>query len=159
MSNVWVVLPDAIVTLAGTIAPSLLLASVTTAPSAGAAAVSTTVAVTVSPPVTLLAVTVTPPKAAAVVVDGEVGDDRQAPSPISEASTRIRAIPSVCRARLGICNGRPGVQIRGHGRARTLPHGCHNCDALGPQSVTNARSCATFSRSRSAFTWSCCGRP
>jgi len=60
IANVALVLPAAIVTLAGTVAPVvLLLDSVTTAPPAGAALVSVTVPCGVAPPVTLVGLTET----------------------------------------------------------------------------------------------------
>jgi hypothetical protein len=77
MSNVWLVLPLGTVTLAGTVAASLLLVSVTTAPSPVAAAVSVIVPVTVAPLAALVADSVTPLNAT-VVVDGDVGDDPHA---------------------------------------------------------------------------------
>ena len=65
-SNVWLVDPLAIVTVAGTVTASLLLASVTTAPALGAAASSVTVPVTVRPLAMVLADKVTPLNPAAV---------------------------------------------------------------------------------------------
>jgi hypothetical protein len=77
MSNVWLELPLGTVTVAGTIAASPLLVTVTTAPSLGAAAVRTIVPVTIVPLAAVAADTVTPLSAAAVD-DGDDGDDPHA---------------------------------------------------------------------------------
>jgi len=73
------------VTLAGTVAVSLLLVSVTTAPSVGAAAVNVTVAVTGKPLATAVADNETPLKAAAVVAVGDDGDDPHAATIVAAA--------------------------------------------------------------------------
>jgi hypothetical protein len=80
------VLPSAIVTLAGTVAAGLLLASVTVAPPAGAAAVSAIVPLTVDPPGTEFADNATLDSAAAVVVVAVVGE-----SVHPEAATHTRS--------------------------------------------------------------------
>ena len=75
ISNVWLELPAAIVTLGGTVAAALLLASDTNAPPVGAADVNVMVPVTISPPAIDVGDSETDCSAAVVVVVGAVDDD------------------------------------------------------------------------------------
>jgi hypothetical protein len=87
ISNVWLVLAAAIVTLAGTVAAALLLVSVTNAPPVGAADVNVTVPVATRPPETDVGDNDTDCSAAVVVVAGAVGDDPPQAAVASAANT------------------------------------------------------------------------
>jgi hypothetical protein len=78
--NVWLELPAATVTFAGTVAAALLLVNDTSAPPVGAADVNTTVPVTSSPPETEVGDTETDCSAAVVVVVGAVDEDPLQPA-------------------------------------------------------------------------------
>ena len=89
--NVALVVPAAIMTLAGTVAAGFPLVSVTAAPSDGAAAVSVTVPVTVAPPATEFVDNNTLDSAAVTEVGAVVElDDPHAATDAHAASTRPR---------------------------------------------------------------------
>ena len=75
ISNVWLELPAAIVTLGATVAATLLLTSDTNAPPVGAADVNVTVPVAISPPETAVGDSDTDCSAAVVVVVGAADED------------------------------------------------------------------------------------
>jgi hypothetical protein len=77
--NVWLKLPAATVTFAGTVAAAMLLVNDTNAPPVGAADVNVTVPVTTSPPETDVGDTETDCSAAVVVV-GAVDEDPLQPA-------------------------------------------------------------------------------
>jgi hypothetical protein len=85
ISNVWLELPAAIVTLAGTVAAALLLVNDTSAPPVGAADVNVMVPVTISPPETDVGENETDCSAAVVVVVGAVDEDPPQPAAASAA--------------------------------------------------------------------------
>ena len=125
MSNVWLVLPLGTVTVAGTTAAPPLLVTVTTAPSLGAAAVSVIVPVTVVPLAALLAESDTPLKAAAVVVDGDDGDDPHADNKTHE--NRAHAIETeMWRTVAAVLQTSAQVRSPGsHTWFTALPLNCH----------------------------------
>jgi hypothetical protein len=91
ISNVWLELPAAIVTPAGTVAAALLLVNDTSAPPVGATDVNATVPVTISPPATDVGDNDTDCSAAVVVVVGAVDDEPPqavAASAVHAASTQ-----------------------------------------------------------------------
>ena len=122
MSNVWLVLPLGTVTVAGTVAASLLLVTVTTAPSAGAAAVSEIVPVTVVPLEALVADSVTALNAAAVV-EGDDGDDPHADNKRhvmrAEAFEKWRTVAAALQTSSHL------RAPRGHAAVIVLPRNCH----------------------------------
>ena len=122
MSNVWLVLPPGTVTVAGTIAASPLLVTVTTAPSLGAAAVSVIVPVTLVPLEALVADSVTLLNAA-VVVDGDDGDDPQADKRRQVKRTQaVEMWRTVAAALQTSAHTRSALR---HTRVIALPRFCH----------------------------------
>src|SRR5262245_5900383 len=123
MSNVWLELPLGTVTVAGTIAASPLLVTVTTVPSLGAAAVSTIVPVTVVPLDALVADSVTALNAAAVD-DGDEGDDRHADNRRHAIAREV--VDEVWRTVAAVLQTSAHVRTpRGHTAAIALPRICH----------------------------------
>ncbi len=123
MSNVWLELPLGTVTVAGTIAASPLLVTVTTAPSLGAAAVRTIVPVTVVPLAAVAADTVTALRAA-TVDDGDDGDDRHADN--KRHVTRNEIVDEMWRTVAAALQTSAHLRTpRGHTAAFALPRICH----------------------------------
>jgi len=138
ISNVWLELPAAIVTLAGTVAAALLLVNDTSAPPVGAADVNVTVPVTISPPETDVGDNETDCSAAVVVVVGAVDEDPPQPAAASAAHAASTKWSAACRRtmRMSVRIVRPLVQARGHGRALTLSLRFHDFAALPSQTMT-----------------------
>src|SRR5262245_44425353 len=123
MSNVWLELPLGTVTVAGTIAASTLLVTVTTAPSLGAAAVSTIVPVTVVPLAAVVVDTVIALSAAAVD-DGDDGDDPHADN--KRHVTRKEMVDEMWRTVAAALQTSAHPRTpRGHTAAIALPRNCH----------------------------------
>jgi hypothetical protein len=124
MSNVWLELPLGTVTVAGTIAASPLLVTVTTAPSLGAAAVNTIVPVTVVPLAAVVADTVTALNAAAVD-DGDDGDDPHADN--KRHVTRRAVVDEMWRTVAAALQTSAHVRAPcSHLAVTALPRNCHN---------------------------------
>jgi hypothetical protein len=102
-ANVALVEPAAMVTLAGTATPVLLLESATTAPPAGAAAVRVAVPVEPLPPTTVEGFTETADKAGVVVVACGVKLRVEEKGPATPAALRARTRHQSC------CAGRPPI--------------------------------------------------